>query len=190
MLQTVHNSELKRKLQPLQVNHSKLKEAFSKVLRNQPFVARISQPFCTVLWISLEVSRRDGSQTPQDESQLRSGARITFCCEVINFVDYSLNQGAPAGHESAETPSGHESNGALPGIKPRIKWCEYPSQGSFTQVTAGSVMLYIFSISGVRFMHCHVEQHLTWGMETAFIVNNGKRLEAQMLSPPSDMLPC
>ncbi|RVW73913.1 hypothetical protein CK203_056345 [Vitis vinifera] len=30
-------------------------------------------------------------------------------CKVINFVDYSLNQGAPAGHESAETPSGHES---------------------------------------------------------------------------------
>nr|CAN74099.1 hypothetical protein VITISV_028591 [Vitis vinifera] len=29
--------------------------------------------------------------------------------EVINFVDYSLNQGAPAGHESVETPIGHES---------------------------------------------------------------------------------
>ena len=34
-----------KKLQPLQVNHS-------KVLRNHPFVARISQPFCTMLWIS------------------------------------------------------------------------------------------------------------------------------------------
>ncbi|RVW11875.1 hypothetical protein CK203_085649 [Vitis vinifera] len=34
---------------------------------------------------------------------------------VINFVDYSLNQGAPAGHESAETPSRHESNGAVAG---------------------------------------------------------------------------
>ncbi|RVW59110.1 hypothetical protein CK203_104555 [Vitis vinifera] len=34
---------------------------------------------------------------------------------VINFVDYSLNQGAPAGHESADTPSGHESNGAVAG---------------------------------------------------------------------------
>ncbi|RVW87088.1 hypothetical protein CK203_048339 [Vitis vinifera] len=28
---------------------------------------------------------------------------------VINFVDYSLYQGAPAGHKSAETPIGHES---------------------------------------------------------------------------------
>ncbi|RVX11226.1 hypothetical protein CK203_019786 [Vitis vinifera] len=35
--------------------------------------------------------------------------------EVINFVDYSLNQGAPAGHESVETPIGHESNGAVAG---------------------------------------------------------------------------
>ncbi|RVW91559.1 hypothetical protein CK203_046152 [Vitis vinifera] len=34
-------------------------------------------------------------------------------CKVINFVDYSLNQGAPAGHESAETPIGHESNGTV-----------------------------------------------------------------------------
>ncbi|RVW33271.1 hypothetical protein CK203_107931 [Vitis vinifera] len=35
--------------------------------------------------------------------------------KVINFVDYLLNQGAPAGHKSADTPSGHESNGAVAG---------------------------------------------------------------------------
>nr|CAN67785.1 hypothetical protein VITISV_019255 [Vitis vinifera] len=34
---------------------------------------------------------------------------------VKNFADYSLNQGAPAGHESADTPIGHESNGAVAG---------------------------------------------------------------------------
>ena len=33
----------------------------------------------------------------------------------INFVDHSLNQGAPAGHKSAKTPIGHESNGAAAG---------------------------------------------------------------------------
>ncbi|WKA11108.1 hypothetical protein VitviT2T_028638 [Vitis vinifera] len=43
---------------------------------------------------------------------------------------------------------------------------------------------------GVWFMHCHIERHLTWGMETAFIVKNGKHPEAQMLPPPSDMPPC
>ncbi|RVW41417.1 putative laccase-9 [Vitis vinifera] len=43
---------------------------------------------------------------------------------------------------------------------------------------------------GVWFMHCHTERHLSWGMETAFIVKNGKHLEAQMLPPPSDMPPC
>ena len=48
----------------------------------------ISQPFCTMR-ISLEVSRRDGIQTPQDESQLPSDAEPAFCCEVISqtFLD-------------------------------------------------------------------------------------------------------
>ena len=31
-----------------------------------------------------EVSHRDGSQTPQDESQLRSGEELAFCCEMIS----------------------------------------------------------------------------------------------------------
>ena len=35
----------------------------------------------------------------------------------INFVDHSLIQGAPAGHESAETPIGHESAGLRQGEK-------------------------------------------------------------------------
>ena len=46
-----------KELQPFQADHSKLKEAFCKVLRNQPFVARISQPFCTVHGCSPEASR-------------------------------------------------------------------------------------------------------------------------------------
>ncbi|RVW98264.1 hypothetical protein CK203_034320 [Vitis vinifera] len=195
-----------KKLQPLQVNHSKLKEAFCKFP---------------------DICRQAGSWEPQGGSQLCSPARIAFCCEVIsqpflsvceisqtpfslakwslehpdicyrhweifyirfllsksqntpccregssarmqssvvsaineeevksfsdfydflelptlgklldsketsisyllrafegkskviNFVDYSLNQGAPAGHESAGTPTGHESKMApLPG---------------------------------------------------------------------------
>ena len=31
-----------------------------------------------------EVSHRDGSQTPQDESQLRSGEELAFCCKEIS----------------------------------------------------------------------------------------------------------
>ena len=33
----------------------------------------------------------------------------------MNFVDYSLNQGAPTGHESADTPIGHESKASFHG---------------------------------------------------------------------------
>ncbi|KAF4358237.1 hypothetical protein F8388_000883 [Cannabis sativa] len=43
---------------------------------------------------------------------------------------------------------------------------------------------------GVWFMHCHLERHLTWGMDTVFIVKNGKYKQAQLLPPPPDMPPC
>ncbi|RVW28070.1 hypothetical protein CK203_097960 [Vitis vinifera] len=84
-----------RKLQPLEDDCSKLKEGFSKVLRNQPFVARISQPFCTVLWIPPEVARhipREGSLEPQGSIQ----GRVNYLPIYIplhplqpNFEDFS-----------------------------------------------------------------------------------------------------
>ncbi|CAI9763918.1 unnamed protein product [Fraxinus pennsylvanica] len=43
---------------------------------------------------------------------------------------------------------------------------------------------------GVWFMHCHLERHLSWGMNTVFIVRNGKLLEERLLPPPPDMPPC
>ena len=88
-----------KKLQPLQVNHSKLKEEFCKVLRNQPFVARISQPFCTVLWISswscpiyaarwkLRASRwKPTSQSCEISLLLRSDFAALFVC-LRNLAD-------------------------------------------------------------------------------------------------------
>ncbi|KAL5074777.1 hypothetical protein RYX36_013761 [Vicia faba] len=43
---------------------------------------------------------------------------------------------------------------------------------------------------GVWFLHCHLERHLTWGMNTVFIVKNGKSLYAKLPPPPQDMPPC
>ncbi|XP_073023960.1 laccase-15-like [Primulina eburnea] len=43
---------------------------------------------------------------------------------------------------------------------------------------------------GVWFMHCHFERHLVWGMNTVFIVKNGKRADEWLLPPPPDMPPC
>nr|CAN74000.1 hypothetical protein VITISV_040581 [Vitis vinifera] len=70
-----------KELQPLQADHSKLKEEFWTALRND---------FAAILQccgISPEVSRylrHVGSRTPQSESQLRSAAKSAFCCEVIS----------------------------------------------------------------------------------------------------------
>nr|XP_043607462.1 laccase-15-like [Erigeron canadensis] len=43
---------------------------------------------------------------------------------------------------------------------------------------------------GVWFMHCHLERHLTWGMNTVFIVRDGNGTEEHMLPPPRHMPPC
>ncbi|TQD80175.1 hypothetical protein C1H46_034298 [Malus baccata] len=43
---------------------------------------------------------------------------------------------------------------------------------------------------GVWFMHCHLDRHMSWGMDMTFIVKNGKGPGAQMLPPPQGMPPC
>ncbi|KAK4781339.1 hypothetical protein SAY87_017445 [Trapa incisa] len=43
---------------------------------------------------------------------------------------------------------------------------------------------------GVWFMHCHFDRHMTWGMDMAFIVKNGKTAETSMKHPPAYMPPC
>ncbi|XP_006649051.2 putative laccase-9 [Oryza brachyantha] len=43
---------------------------------------------------------------------------------------------------------------------------------------------------GVWFMHCHFDRHVVWGMNTVFIVKDGKTPEAQMLPRPPNMPMC
>ncbi|KAL6184636.1 hypothetical protein ACLB2K_046036 [Fragaria x ananassa] len=43
---------------------------------------------------------------------------------------------------------------------------------------------------GVWFWHCHLDRHLSWGMDTAFIVKNGSTSETSIRPPPPYMPPC
>jgi laccase len=43
---------------------------------------------------------------------------------------------------------------------------------------------------GVWFMHCHFDRHTVWGMDTVFIVKNGKTPDTQMLPRPPTMPKC
>ncbi|KAJ9675410.1 hypothetical protein PVL29_024366 [Vitis rotundifolia] len=43
---------------------------------------------------------------------------------------------------------------------------------------------------GVWFMHCHLDKHMSWGMDTAFIVKSGGTAETSMKGPPAYMPPC
>ncbi|KAJ0579011.1 putative laccase [Helianthus annuus] len=43
---------------------------------------------------------------------------------------------------------------------------------------------------GVWYLHCHLEKHRTWGMDTVFIVKNGNQDQDRMLPPPLHMPRC
>ncbi|KAJ4952946.1 hypothetical protein NE237_029778 [Protea cynaroides] len=43
---------------------------------------------------------------------------------------------------------------------------------------------------GLWFIHCHLERHLTWGMDTVFITKNGLSPGGQLVPPPADLPPC
>ncbi|XP_010048940.2 laccase-14 [Eucalyptus grandis] len=43
---------------------------------------------------------------------------------------------------------------------------------------------------GVWFMHCHLERHASWGMDTVLIVTNGPANMNKMREPPAYMPPC
>ncbi|XP_075651316.1 laccase-15-like [Castanea sativa] len=43
---------------------------------------------------------------------------------------------------------------------------------------------------GVWFMHCHLERHASWGMDTVLIVKNGTTAETSILPPPTNLPTC
>ncbi|KAJ6881793.1 hypothetical protein NC651_028408 [Populus alba x Populus x berolinensis] len=43
---------------------------------------------------------------------------------------------------------------------------------------------------GVWFIHCHLEQHTSWGLATGFIVLNGLEPSQRLLPPPQDLPSC
>ncbi|KAJ4850537.1 sphingosine N-acyltransferase lac1 [Turnera subulata] len=43
---------------------------------------------------------------------------------------------------------------------------------------------------GVWFIHCHLEEHTSWGLATAFVVQNGQGPSQSLLPPPPDLPSC
>nr|CAN74001.1 hypothetical protein VITISV_040582 [Vitis vinifera] len=125
---------------------------------------------------------------------------------VINFVDYSLNQGAPAGHESAETPIGHESNGVVVGDRTPNQMVPLPLPLLWTNQMAslpGMVPLYIvhailntIAEEAMNFMSYVAEVSREWGEPNArdkgrmtsqpkakgemYILNDGMNMKAKI----------
>ncbi|KAK6935763.1 Multicopper oxidase, type 1 [Dillenia turbinata] len=45
-------------------------------------------------------------------------------------------------------------------------------------------------LTGVWFMHCHLELHTIWGLKMAFVVESGKCPDESLLPPPTDLPKC
>ncbi|KAL9252324.1 Laccase-15-like protein [Drosera capensis] len=74
---------------------------------------------------------------------------------------------------------------------PNYNLVDPPYQNTITVPYLGwAVIRFKASNPGVWFMHCHVDRHMSWGMDMAFITLNGKTNDSKMLPPPPDMPHC
>ncbi|KAJ9675430.1 hypothetical protein PVL29_024376 [Vitis rotundifolia] len=66
-----------------------------------------------------------------------------------------------------------------------------PERNTVTVPQNGWVALrFVANNPGVWLWHCHLDRHLTWGMDTVFIVKDGGTPETSILPPPAYMPPC
>ncbi|KAF5467674.1 hypothetical protein F2P56_011905 [Juglans regia] len=66
-----------------------------------------------------------------------------------------------------------------------------PEVTTFAVPKSGWVALrFVAKNPGVWFWHCHYDRHLSWGMNTVFIVKNGGSVETSILQPPAYMPSC
>ncbi|KAL5568218.1 hypothetical protein UlMin_024793 [Ulmus minor] len=73
----------------------------------------------------------------------------------------------------------------------RYNLVDPPLQNTITvPINGWSAIRFKADNPGVWFMHCHLDRHMSWGMDMAFIVKNGKKPEEHVLPPPPDMPPC
>ncbi|RVW26120.1 hypothetical protein CK203_116886 [Vitis vinifera] len=108
--------------------------------------------------------------------------------EVINFVDYSLNQGALAGHESTKTPSGHESNGAVAGDGATLQGWDEPNardMGRMTSQPNAKGEMYILNdgidMKVINFVDYFLNQGAPAGHESAETLSGHESLSSPYL---------
>ncbi|XP_059454007.1 laccase-14-like [Corylus avellana] len=53
-----------------------------------------------------------------------------------------------------------------------------------------AVVRFVADNPGVWYMHCHLERHSSWGMDTVIIVLNGNTNDTSMLPPPANLPTC
>ncbi|XP_044510534.1 laccase-14-like isoform X2 [Mangifera indica] len=124
-------------------------------------------------------------------------ARMINYGEVVEIVFQNTNLGAPESHPMhlhgfsfylVGTGSGNFNNVTDPLTynlvdPPQLNTINLPKNG-------WAAIRFVADNPGVWFMHCHLERHATWGMDTVIIVKNGKSKDQKIRGPPAHMPPC
>ncbi|KAJ0024437.1 hypothetical protein Pint_07817 [Pistacia integerrima] len=124
-------------------------------------------------------------------------ARMINYGEVVEIVYQNTNLGAPESHPMhlhgfsfylVGTGSGNFNNVTDPSTynlvdPPELNTINLPKNG-------WAAIRFIAENPGVWFLHCHLERHGTWGMDTVLIVKNGKSMDQRIRRPPAHMPPC
>ncbi|KAJ0025991.1 hypothetical protein Pint_07805 [Pistacia integerrima] len=124
-------------------------------------------------------------------------ARMIDYGEAVEIVYQGTNLGAASSHPMhlhgfsfylVGTGSGNFNNVTDPGHynlvdPPEVNTINLPKNG-------WAAIRFVADNPGVWFMHCHIERHATWGMDTVLIVKNGTTPDTSMLPRPAYMPPC
>ncbi|XP_044510626.1 laccase-14-like [Mangifera indica] len=124
-------------------------------------------------------------------------ARMINYGETVEIVFQNTNLGAASSHPMhlhgfsfylVGTGSGNFNNMTDPLSynlvdPPEVNTISLPKNG-------WAAIRFVANNPGVWYMHCHLERHATWGMDTVLIVKEGPNKNAKMIPPPPYMPPC
>ncbi|KAL3640737.1 sphingosine N-acyltransferase lac1 [Castilleja foliolosa] len=118
------------------------------------------------------------------------GTRLEIVMQGTNFLNPENHPMHVHGHNVFVVGSGF---GNFDATKDPIGYnlVDPPERNTVAVPMGGwAAMRLIADNPGVWFIHCHLEEHMSWGLGLGFVVESGNETSQCLLPPPSDLPPC
>ncbi|KAJ0024439.1 hypothetical protein Pint_07815 [Pistacia integerrima] len=200
-------------------NNTNAAENFTQRVRslaNEEHPVNVPKNITTQLYIAISVNRmlcpNNSCLTPAGDRQaaslnnvsfetpdIKSGTKVRFINygEAVEIVFQGSNLQIAESHPMhlhgysfflVGTGSGNFNNETDP---LSYNFVDPPELNTMNLPKSGWATIRFFANNpGVWLMHCHLERHANWGMETVFIVRNGPSEDQKIRPPPANMPSC